>query len=207
MPVTSQVDEAFERRYAELEAFLAADEIEYTVIWPLQGLVGSSFPLRLDPGLELDVMSDRELEFALNAGAIWTVFTGDRLFAPGPEHRTCARHRYSLPKVTGDRDIDESHRVSQDVERRLQKLKAVLEESLALVLPEVVGIAARVTIATRPWALLSWVSLLELLPAARLVITRGARSALAATACGGSWPPDWDGLALGDLPADTVKTE
>jgi hypothetical protein len=346
----SQVDEAFERRYAELEAFLAADEIEYTVIWPLQGLVGSSFPLRLDPGLELDVMSDRELEFALNAGAIWTVFTGDRLFAPGPEHRTCARHRYSLPKVTGDRDIDESHRVSQDVEGRLQKLKAVLEESLALVLPEVVGIAARVTIATRPGALLSWVatvvpftvphirrlhgvrlseddaaelsaawqlvnapqhnkgialalrrlsyraqreraedelldtmiaaealyltgegdekyqgelghrlaqraalwgdpgqlgyskrevldimksaynarsaiahggtpklkdmkvrgqrvSLLELLPAARLVITRGARSALAATACGGSWPPDWDGLALGDLPADTVKTE
>jgi hypothetical protein len=69
-----QVDEAFERRYAELEAFLAADEIEYTVIWLLQGLVGSSFPLRLDPGLELDVMSDRELEFALNAGAIWTVF-------------------------------------------------------------------------------------------------------------------------------------
>jgi hypothetical protein len=36
--------------------------------------MGSGFPLRLDPGLELDAMSDRELEFALNIGAIWTIF-------------------------------------------------------------------------------------------------------------------------------------
>ena len=254
-----------------------------------------------------------------------------------------------MPKVTGDRDINESHRVNQDVEGRLQKLKSALEESLALVLPEVVGIAARVTIATRSGAPLSWgatfvpftvphirrlhgvqlsedhaaelssawqlvnapqynkgialalrrlsyraqrerpedelldtmiaaealyltgegdekyrgelghrlaqraalwadpeqvgyskrevldimrsaynarsaiahggtpklkdmkvcgqkVSLRELLTAARLVITKGAWSALGATS-GGSWPPDWDGLALGEPQADTVKTE
>jgi hypothetical protein len=346
----SQLDDAFERRYSEFEAFLAADEIEYTVIWPLQGLISTVLPLRLDPALELDAMSDRELEFALNTGAIWTVFPGDRLLAPEPEHRTCARHRYSLPKVTGDLDISESHRAVQDVENRLQKLKSALEESLALALPEVVGIAARVTIATRPGGMLSgrstfvpftvphirrlhgiqlsgdlaaelsaawqlvnspqhnkglalalrrlsyraqrerpedelldtmiaaealyltgegdekyrgelgyrlaqraalWadpqqvgcskrevleimrsaynarsaiahggtpkprdlkvrgekVSLGELLKIARLIIVKGARSALASVATGGSWPPDWDGLVLGQPLADTAKTE
>jgi hypothetical protein len=346
----SQFDEAFERRYSNLEAFLAADEIEYTVIWPLQGLTSNAFPLPLDAALELDAMSDRELEYALNTGAIWTVFPGDKLFVPEPEHRTCARHRYSLPKVTGDRDINESHRVAQDIEERLQKLKSTLEESLALVLPEVVGIAARVTIATRPggplsrgatfvpftvphirrlhgvqlsddhaaelsaaWQLVNapqhnkaitlalrrlsyrtqrerpedelldtmiaaealyltgegdekyrgelgyrlsqraalWadpqqlgyskrevleimkaaynarstiahggtpklkdmkvrgqkVPLGELLGAARWVITRASRSALAAEVSGVTWPPDWDGLALGEPLANTVKTE
>lgn len=346
----SRPDEAFEGRYSELEDFLAAYEVEYTVIWPLQGLVSTAFPIRLESALELDAMSDRELQFALNTGAVRTVFPGDKLLAPEPEHRTCASHRYSLPKVTGDWDVNESQRISRDVEDRLQKLKFALEESLALVLPEVVGVAARFTISTRPGNLLSggvafvpftvphirrlhgvqltddqaadllgawhlvnspqrnkgialalrrlsyraqrersddelldtmiaaealyltgegdekyrgelgyrlaqraalWadpqqvgysrrqileimksaynargaiahggtpkpkdmkvrgekVSLAELLKAARLVIINGTRAALAAVASGGSWPPDWDGLVLGEPPADTAKTE
>lgn len=51
------------------------------------------------------------------------------------------------------------------------------------------------------------VSLGELLKAARWVIVRGARAAVARLAAGGSWPPDWDGLALGELVADAAKAE
>jgi len=91
-----QFDVAFEKRYAELEDFLAVDEVEYTVIWPLPGLVSAVLPLQLDSMLELDAMSDRELEFALNNEVIWTVFP----VAGSSSQRLNTAHAYDIVTVS-----------------------------------------------------------------------------------------------------------
>ena len=87
---------AFEKRYAELEDFLAVDEVEYTVVWPLPGLVSAVLPLQLDSMLELDAMSDRELEFALNNEVIWTVFP----VAGSSSQRLNTAHAYDIVTVS-----------------------------------------------------------------------------------------------------------
>ncbi len=158
LPCPSEVDqltEAFEKRYAELEGFLAADEIEYTVIWPLPGLTSDVLPVHLDPMLEVASMSDRELGFALDTEVVRTLFPRDRLLNPQSEQRTCARYRYMLPKVVGDRDEDESLRAFGEIEKRLRQMESALEESLALVLPYAIGVAGRFSIVSEPGSPLS----------------------------------------------------
>ena len=151
-----QLTEVFEKRYGELENFLAADEIEYTVIWPLPGLTSTALPVQLgDSELELDAMSDRELGFALDTEVVRTALPRERLLNPQTEQRTCARYHYSLPKVVGDRDINETFRVSEEVEHRLGQMGSALEESLALVLPDAIGVAGRFSVVSEPGSPLS----------------------------------------------------
>lgn len=145
-----QADEVFEVRYRALESFLAAHEVEYTAIWPLPGLTSEVLPVRLDSNVELDAMSDRELGFALDTEIVRTPFPRDRLLSPQAEHRTCARYQYRLPKLVGDRDANETLRAGQDVEDKLQQIESDLKESLAIALPEAVGIAGRFGIVSQP---------------------------------------------------------
>ena len=142
--------EAFEARYGDLENFLAAHEIEYTAIWPLPGLTSNVLPVRLDSEVELDGMSDRELGFALDTEIVRTPFPRDRLLSPQAEHRTCVRYSYSLAKLVGDRDASETLRTGQEVEGKLQQVESALKESLAIVLPDAVGVAGRFGIVARP---------------------------------------------------------
>jgi hypothetical protein len=95
-------------------------------------------------------MSDRELGFALDTEIVRTPFPRDRLLSPQAEHRTCARYSYSLPKLVGDRDVNETLRAGQEVEGKLQQIESALKESLAIVLPDAVGVAGRFGIVTRP---------------------------------------------------------
>src|SRR5262249_16242951 len=150
-----QVVEAFEGRYEELESSLAVDEIEDTVIWPLPGRRSETLPVQLDTNLELDAMSDRELGFALDMGIVQTTFPRQRLLNPQLEHRTCARYRYSLPKLVGDTDVNETLRAGQEIESRLEEIESALKESLAIVLPDAVGIAGRFGIVSQPGSPLS----------------------------------------------------
>jgi hypothetical protein len=150
-----QLTETFERRYAELENFLAADEIEYTVIWPLPGLASAVLPVQLDSSLVLDAMSDREFGFALDTEVVRTLFPRERLLAPQAEQRTCARYRFNLPKVVGGQDVDEIFRVGEEIENRLRGMGSALEESLALILTDTIGVAGRFSIVSEPGSPLS----------------------------------------------------
>jgi hypothetical protein len=150
-----QLTEAFEKHYEDLEAFLAADEIEYTVIWPLPGLTSSLLPLQLDLTLELDAMSDRELGFALDTEIVRPEFPRQRLFNPRPEHHTCVRYRYNLPRLLGETDANENLRAGQEIEDRLRDIESALKEALAVVLPDAIGIAGRFGIVSEPESPLS----------------------------------------------------
>lgn len=142
--------EAFEKRYEELERFLAANEFEYTVIWPLPGLTGAVLPLQLDPMLDLAAMSDRELGVALDTEVVRTMFPRERFLSPQAELHTCARYRHKLPKVVGDRDVNDSFRAAENIENRLREIRSALEESLALVLQDAIGVAGRFSIVSEP---------------------------------------------------------
>ena len=45
------LEAAFTRRYEGLDQFLAVQEIEYVVVWPLTGLTSDEFPIPLEPDL------------------------------------------------------------------------------------------------------------------------------------------------------------
>jgi len=142
--------ESFEARYEEIERFLAAHEIEYAAIWPLPGLTIDALPVQLESKIELDAMSDRELGFALDTEIARTTFPRERILTPQQENRTCARYRYSLPKLVGDGDVDERHRAFQEIEGELQQIESALKESLSIVLPDAVGVAGRFGIESQP---------------------------------------------------------
>lgn len=146
--------ESFVARYAELELFLATDEIEYTTIWPLPGLTSDVLPVQLDSKLELAAMSDRELGFALDTEIIRPPFPRGGIFwpqlSPQREHRTCARYRHSLPKLVGDRYAAEELHASQEIEDELRQIEAALRESLSIVLPDAIGVAGRFDIVSQP---------------------------------------------------------
>ena len=145
-----QLDEVFEKRYSELEDFLATNEIEYTVIWPLPGLVSTVLPVQLDSTLELDAMSDRELGTALDIEVIHMTFPRNRVLSREAELRNCARYRYRLPKVVGNKDANNSIRVLQEIEDRLRDIESRLKESLLLVLHEPVYVAGRFCVVSEP---------------------------------------------------------
>jgi len=150
----SRVDEAFEDRYDQLEAFLTANELDFKAIWPVPGLIVDGIPLQLEPEIELDGMTDRELAVALRTEIIRPPFSSAKLFQASPADRTCFRYRYRLTKMVGSHDEESAAQV-QELEQRLQDIRATIEESLALVLPEPMMTAGRFAISGDRWSPLS----------------------------------------------------
>jgi hypothetical protein len=135
---------AFERKYGGLDRFLAADAIEYAVVWPLPGLTSSEFPILLEQDLEVGMMSDEELAAVLNTGALRLTFPGVLLLAPDKDQQACLRYRYSLPKLIGEADI----RLTQfmALEARLTGIRETMEQGLGLLYADPVAISGRVSL-------------------------------------------------------------
>jgi hypothetical protein len=146
--------EVFEHRYAELEAYLLADELEFKAVWPVPGLILTDVPIELEPGVVLDAMSDHELVLALGAGHVHPPFPGEALFQADLASRACVRYRYRLPKLVGPRD-DRVSRQWQDLYQRLQDIWQSIEESFTLALPEPVMTAGQLTTTGEQWSTLS----------------------------------------------------
>ena len=149
-----RIEETFEQRFVELEAYLLATELEFISLWPVPGLIVDDTPVELEPGMVLGALSDRELVRALQTDIIHPIFADDVLFRPEPADRTCFRYCYHLSKLIGPRPNDATKRF-QELEQRLQEIGAVIEESLTLVLPEPVMSAGRLDIAGEQWRLRS----------------------------------------------------
>jgi hypothetical protein len=69
--------EIIEQRYAEFEAYLVADELEFKTIWPIPGLIIENMPIELKPDITLDAMSDSELITALRTETVRTPFSSE----------------------------------------------------------------------------------------------------------------------------------
>jgi hypothetical protein len=142
-------EEAFDRRYAQLEHYLKADEFEYVTVLPLPGMAIASLPIELEPDVELDAMSDRELAFALNTSIIRPMFPGIRILDDeAAKRRTCLRYRFRSPKTLGEDQLRSDSSVSKVRKNaeRLTNIKSAFEESIALVLAEPVTTAGAITV-------------------------------------------------------------
>jgi hypothetical protein len=137
--------EAFERKYGELDRFLAANEIEYAVIWPLPGLASSEFPILLEQNLEVGMMSDEELAAVLNTGVLRPSFPGVPLLPPEQDQQACLRYRYSLPKIIGEIDATAPERFMA-LENKFNGIRETMEQVLALLFADPVAVSGRVSI-------------------------------------------------------------
>jgi hypothetical protein len=154
LPLPDEVEDlerAFEQRYGGLDRFLAADEIDYAVVWPLPGLTSSEFPVLLEQDIELDVMSDRELVAVLNLGVLHITFPGMPLLPlpPEPDQQACLRGHYRLPKVIGE--IHDASEQFMALEARFNAIRETMEQGLALLHADPVAISGRVSIRAE-WA-------------------------------------------------------
>ena len=136
------LEEAFARRYRELDTFLAASELEYLVIWPLPGLTSSEFPITLEQGVEIDVMSDAELTAALNTEVLSLVFPQTSVLPPNEDHQACLRYRYRLKKTVGGVGPTATDEFTA-LEEYFNGIRDALEQSLALLFPDPVAISGR----------------------------------------------------------------
>jgi hypothetical protein len=143
-------DESFERNYAQLEGFLAADELEFKVIWPVPGLTADNLPLQLESAIELDAMTDQELVVALQTEIIRPSVPRMIVFQPTIADRTCFRYRYRLRKLVGDYG-EEAGPEMQKLVRRFDDIRSVIEESLALILPEPMMTAGSFMVSGGEW--------------------------------------------------------
>jgi hypothetical protein len=145
----ADVNAAFARRYERLDRFLAAREFVYLVVWPLPGLTSTRFPIELEPGIELDAMSDDELAAAFNTEVLRLLPPGAQLLFPENEPFAGLRYRYRLPKLIGDLGDSQLAEV-QAWEERLNGMRDALEQVLALLFADPVGISGRVGLC-RDW--------------------------------------------------------
>ena len=148
------LEAVFARRYENLDGFLAAEEIESVVIWPLPGLASTEFPIRLEPDVELDLLSDDELAAALNADVLRPTFPGMPLLDPSEEKHTRAglRYRYRLPKVLGDNK--QSLVQGEGLEGQLTGLQERIKQVLSLLFAEPVAVSGRASLHT-DWTFLT----------------------------------------------------
>jgi hypothetical protein len=154
LPRPSEIDrtsEVFEQRYTELETYLVAHELEFKTIWPVPGLIVADMPIELESGVVLDAMSDRELVIALRTEIVRPHFPSETVFLAEPASRTCIRYRYRLPKLIGPRGDDTSTQF-QELDQRLRGIRATIEESLALVVPEPLMTAGQFGISGEQWS-------------------------------------------------------
>jgi hypothetical protein len=88
-------DESFERLIADLER----TEYELPIVAPLPGVKCAHCPIELEPGLEIDLLSDDEVAWCLRAGLIDT-------FGPVAHAMVgevvAIRMQLALPKIVGD---------------------------------------------------------------------------------------------------------
>jgi hypothetical protein len=149
----SDLDVAFARRYGNLDGFLAADEIQSVVVWPLPGLTSEHFPIQLEQDIELDILSDDELAAVLNAEVLRPFFS-DVPFDPREDvsERACLRYRYRLPKVIGEAVLSQEVFAAQ--QDRLNRIQENMEQVLALSFADPVAISGQASMHT-DWKLLS----------------------------------------------------
>jgi hypothetical protein len=151
---SDRASQVLEQRYTELETYLVADELEFKTIWPVPGLIVTDMPIELEPGVVLDAMSDRELVTALRTETVRPYFPSEPLFQAEPASRTCIRYRYRLTKLIGPRG-DNSSTQFQGLDQRLRDIRATIEESLTLVLPEPLMTAGQFGVSGEQWSPLS----------------------------------------------------
>jgi hypothetical protein len=146
-----RTSEVFEERYAELERYLTADDLEFKTLWPVPGLIVGNLPVELGTDVALDTMSNSEVAIALRSGIVRPIFPNDILFQAEPAIRTCIRYRFSLSKLVGPRPDDASEQF-QELEQRLQDIHATIEESLTLTLPDPIMVAGRFGVSGELWS-------------------------------------------------------
>jgi len=147
LPLPDEVgnlEDTFEQRYGDLDGFLAANEIEYAVIWPLPGLTSGEFPILLEQNIEVGMMSDEELTAVLNTGVLRPSFPGVPLAPPEQDQQACLRYRYSLPKVIGEIDADLKQFMA--LEARFNGIRETMEQVLALLFADPVAISGRASL-------------------------------------------------------------
>jgi Apea-like HEPN len=149
----SDLEDVFTRRYERLDRFLAAHEIEHAAVWPINGLTSNKFPIRLEAGLEIDVMSDEELMAALNTGVLQPDFPNVGILFPEQNRQACLRYRYRLPKLIGGGTFTDAAQV-QAIEERVNSMRDTLEQVFALLFANPVAISGRVGLAAE-WTLQS----------------------------------------------------
>ena len=144
LPLPDEVGDlgaVFARRYGELDRFLAAQEIEHVVVWPLPGLTSSEFPITLEEDVDLDIMSDGELTAVLDTEVLRLIFPGLQVLSPAENQQACLRYRYRWPKVIGD--FEQAAQQAQTLEERLNGTRDALEQVLALLFANPVAISGR----------------------------------------------------------------
>jgi hypothetical protein len=146
----ADLEGAFVRRYKELDAFLAAEEFESVEVWPLPGISSSELPITLEPDLELDWMSDSELAAALDTELIPRTFGYAKLpvLTPAESKQACMRYHIRSPKVVGDQELPDTE--LQQREQSLTEIQETLGQTLALLFPDPVAIAGRMSLQVDP---------------------------------------------------------
>jgi hypothetical protein len=148
LPQPDELDDletAFLRRYERLDRFLAAQEIEHVVVWPLAGLTSSTFPIALEQDVEIGLMTDQELTAALNTEVLRPIHPGIPLLPHEEAQQACLHYRYRLPKVIGDADDPARLDQFQGVEQQLNGIRDAFEQVLALLFAKPVAISGRVS--------------------------------------------------------------
>jgi hypothetical protein len=137
----NDLDAAFIRRYSWLERFLVAEEVRYVAVWPLPQLASRRFPIELEPGIELDFMSDDELAAVLDTDVLRLRIPVRDVLLPDQEPLACLRYRYRLPKVIGVGTFTGAqHRALGQV---LDGVSDTLQQVLALLFNDPVPILGR----------------------------------------------------------------
>jgi Apea-like HEPN len=146
LPLPREVPEAdrvFAERYAALDRYLAADELEYVTVWPLAGLGDIRSEIVLEKDLKIGLMSDYELSRALDTGVVPRRFPQSPILMPGEDAVGCLRHCRNLPKTIGPRASEEMLARSEAFEERAQEIRALFEQTLALTFPNPPAITGR----------------------------------------------------------------
>jgi len=92
-------DTHFDREWAEIVAFLAADQFKHTVIAPIPYLHVPEYPLRLNEQLEIDRLTDDEVTRCIEVGVLRSVSTRFPLLFH--DIAVGARKTVYLPKLIG----------------------------------------------------------------------------------------------------------
>lgn len=142
-----ELDRVFAERYAALDRYLAADELEYVTVWPLTGLGDLRSEIVLEKDLKIGLMSDYELSRALDVGAVPRLFPQLSILGPGEDSVGCLRYCQNFPKEIGETEPEERGAQAAAFEERCQEIRALFEQALALVFPRPPAVTGRLGLA------------------------------------------------------------